>query len=203
MRVPGRIICANREDEDMNGDSRSHQRPGVRRAAAAAAVAGIALLAAACGGGGGGGSSASSASMPSLSTLTSQALAYAKCMRSHGIPIFPDPTVQDSATNKGVGFSLGSGIDQHSPQFQSAAKTCQKQTGFGHITAAQFQAGMNAALKFSECMRSHGIQNFPDPVEHGGNIQIGPGPDSGIDQNSAQFKAANKACQLLLPGGGP
>lgn len=183
----------------MNRDSRSHQRPGLRRVVAAAVVAGIALLAPACGGG----SSASSADMPSLSTITNQALAYAKCMRSRGIPNFPDPTVQDSATTKGVGFSIPSGVDQNSPQFQSAAKTCRKQTGFGHITAAQIQAGMNAALKFSECMRSHGITSFPDPVEHGGNIQIGPGPDSGIDLHSAQFKAANKACQLLMPGGGP
>jgi hypothetical protein len=198
MRVPGRIIGASREGDDMNGDSRSHQRPGLRRVVAAAVVAGIALLAAACGGG----SSASSAGMPSLSTITNQALAYAKCMRSRGIANFPDPTVQDSATSKGVGFSM-SGIDQNSPQFRSAAKTCQKQTGFGHITAAQVQAGMNAALKFSECMRSHGITSFPDPVEHGGNIQIGPGPGSGIDLHSAQFKAANKACQLLMPGGGP
>jgi hypothetical protein len=62
---------------------------------------------------------------------------------------------------------------------------------------------MNSALKFAECMRSHGISNYPDPVNNGRNIQIGPGPSSGIDMNSARFKAAQKACYPLLPNGGP
>jgi RNA polymerase sigma-70 factor (ECF subfamily) len=55
----------------------------------------------------------------------------------------------------------------------------------------------------AECMRSHGIPDFPDPVNKGSNIQIGPGPDSGIDTNSARFQAARKACIPLLPDGGP
>jgi hypothetical protein len=59
----------------MNQDS--HRRPW--RAVVPAAAAGIALLAAACGGG------------SSLPTATGppdfqKALAYAKCMRSHGAP---------------------------------------------------------------------------------------------------------------------
>jgi hypothetical protein len=168
--------------------------PGMRQAGAASMV-GMALLAAACGGG----SSASSAGMPSLSTITNQALAYAKCMRSRGIPNFPDPTVRDSATSKGVGFSM-SGIDQNSPQFHSAAKTCQKQTGYGHITAAQVQAGMNAMLKYAECMRSHGITNFPNPFANSQQIGFNI---TGIDLKSSKVKAANKACQPLMPGGGP
>ena len=59
------------------------------------------------------------------------------------------------------------------------------------------------ALAYAKCMRSHGITNYPDPVNHGNNIQIGPGPDSGVDMNSAKFKAAQKACTPLLPNGGP
>jgi hypothetical protein len=173
-------------------------RPGIRYAAAAA-MAAIALLVAACGGRS---SSPSSAGPPSLQSLTAQALAYAKCMRSHGIPNFPDPTVQDNAGSKGVGFSMPSGVDPHSPQFQSASKTCQKQTGFGHISTAQLQAGMNDLLKYAECMRSHGITNFPDPVESSNNIGFNT-QGTGIDQNSPQFKAADKACQPLMPDGGP
>jgi hypothetical protein len=158
-----------------------------------------ALLAAACGG-----SSTSSAGLPTLQDLTAQALAYSKCMRSHGVPNFPDPTVQDNAHNKGVGFNLpasGSGaIDSSSPVYRSANKACERQTGFGHISPAQMQAAMNAMLKFSECMRSHGIANFPDPVNHGNNVGFST---TGIDSNSARFTAAQKACRPLLPGGGP
>jgi hypothetical protein len=123
-------------------------------------------------------------------------------MRGHGISSFPDPTVQDNAHSKGVGFSMPSGVDTHSQQFQSASKLCQKQTGFGHISTAQLQQGMNAMLKYAECMRSHGITSFPDPF--GNSQQIGFNlTDTGIDQNSPQFKAANETCRPLMPGGGP
>jgi len=161
-----------------------------------AVLTGAALLASACSGS----PATSAAGPPSLRTITDQALAYAKCMRAHGIANFPDPTVQDNAHNKGVGFSLN-GINTNSPQVKAAAKTCQRQTGFGHLSAAQLQAGMSAMLKFAECMRSHGIANFPDPVEN--SHQIGFNIDGSIDQSSARFKAAQKACQPLLPGGGP
>ena len=169
------------------------------------AVAGIALLVAGCGSS----SSPSSASggLPSLQTLTAEALSFAKCMRSHGISNFPDPTVHDSATSKGVGFAVTAGngpgsIDNSSPLYKSANKTCTKQTGFGRpLTQAQLQQGMNALLKFSKCMRAHGIPDFPDPVENGQNI--GFSGNVRTDHNSPRFKAAQSTCQPLLPGGGP
>jgi hypothetical protein len=170
-------------------------RAGVLVAAATV----IALVATACSDSN---STSSGTGLMSLSTLTDQALAYAKCMRSHGITNFPDPTVQDSAHSKGVGFNMPSSIDQHSAQFTSASKLCRKQTGFGHISPAQLQAAMNALLKYSECMRSHGITNFPDPQENSQSIGFSL-PPGGIDQSSPRFKAASKTCQPLLPGGGP
>ena len=49
-------------------------------------------------------------------------------------------------------------------------------------------------------MRAHGVPNFPDPSS-GGGIQI---PDnSGINPRSPAFRAAQKSCFSLLPGGGP
>lgn len=182
---------------EISGD-RDRWRPAVLRAGVLAAAAlVIALLATACGGGSPAGSTPG---LMSLSSLTNQALAYAKCMRSHGIPDFPDPTVQDNAHSKGVGFSMPNDVDPHSPQYLSAAKLCEKQTGFGHISAAQMQAAMTAMLKYAECMRSHGIASFPDPQENSHQIGFSV---TGIDQNTARFKAAQSTCKALLPGGGP
>lgn len=63
-------------------------------------------------------------------------------------------------------------------------------------------AGFSQAVKFSACMRSHGITNFPDPTSGGGiNIQLNAG--SGINPSSPGFEAAQSACSKLLPGGGP
>ncbi|MGP0033310.1 MAG: hypothetical protein ACLP4R_01830 [Solirubrobacteraceae bacterium] len=60
--------------------------------------------------------------------------------------------------------------------------------------------GYSQGLKVSECMRSHGITNFPDPSTSGG-IQLSA--NSGINPFSPAFKATQAACGKLLPGGGP
>ncbi len=46
----------------------------------------------------------------------------AACMRSHGIPDFPDPTFQ----NNTVTFNIPPNIDKNSPQARSAVATCRK-----------------------------------------------------------------------------
>jgi len=94
---------------DSSRGSRRRARP-TRAGALVAALAGIALLASACGGGSGGSAAAAGA------TAYQQALSYTRCMRSHGVPGFPDPTSQ--------GTFIPTGIDPHSPQFQSAMRTC-------------------------------------------------------------------------------
>jgi hypothetical protein len=55
-----------------------------------------------------------------------QALDFSRCMRAHGVPDYPDP----STSNGGIGYNL-SGIDTHSPQFQSAQQACRSQPGQG------------------------------------------------------------------------
>jgi len=57
--------------------------------------------------------------------LLQKALTFSKCMRSHGVPSFPDPT----SNGGGVGFSLR-GVDPNSPQFQRAQTACQRYSPF-------------------------------------------------------------------------
>jgi hypothetical protein len=53
-----------------------------------------------------------------------QVLAFAVCMRSHGVPKYPDPTIS------GVRMTIpNSGIDPNSPIVQAAQKTCQTKAG--------------------------------------------------------------------------
>jgi hypothetical protein len=56
----------------------------------------------------------------------------------------------------------------------------------------------SAFLAFSQCMRSHGVSNFPDP-SGGGGIHL----PSGINPFSPSFEAAQAKCSKLMPGGGP
>jgi hypothetical protein len=58
------------------------------------------------------------------------------------------------------------------------------------------------AVKFSECMRAHGVPQFPDPKQQGQGASLTLDRSSGINPDSAQFKAAQQACRAYLPGGG-
>src|SRR6266568_8142725 len=76
------------------------------------AVAGMAVLVTACGGGG---SSAAGGSSP-----YQKAVAYAQCMRSHGVPGFPDPDSKGNFILNGKEDHLGGSPQQN----QSADKAC-------------------------------------------------------------------------------
>ena len=58
-------------------------------------------------------------------------------------------------------------------------------------------AAFAQALKFSNCMRAHGVSSFPDPGA-GGGIQLVPG--SGLNPRSPSFQSAQKACSKYAPG---
>ena len=125
-------------------------------------------------------------------------MAFAGCMRSHGVPNFPDPNAQ--------GVIQVSGIDTGSSTFQAATNDCRHLLpNGGQPTPAQQAQALATALKFSQCMRSHGISGFPDPqsVAGGGiRIAIRSGQGSALSPTNPQFQSAQKACQSIT-GGGP
>ena len=68
-----------------------------------------------------------------------QALAFAKCMREHGIDM-PDPEFEGGGTVRSI--APGDGLDPNDPQMQAAMKECQKGAGLrgpgsGHRDAAR------------------------------------------------------------------
>ncbi len=108
--------------------------PAKARAATAMIVtAGLALVAAACGGSPGShaaqldstttqpaaaSSSPNAGGSPSSRSLTSQPLAFSHCMRSHGVPNFPDPDSSGVWPKSQVEFAAGN------PRFQAATQAC-------------------------------------------------------------------------------
>jgi len=122
---------------------------------------------------------------------------YAACMRKNGEPNFPDPNAQGQ-----LSFGSANGIDPSSPQFQQAQTACQKLLpNHGTPSPAQQAQGRTQALAFSACMRRNGVPNFPDPqFGSGGRVSIRISVGAGLDPQSPQFQAAQKACQKNLPG---
>jgi hypothetical protein len=59
--------------------------------------------------------------------------------------------------------------------------------------------GFEEALAYSECMRENGIAEFPDP-EQQGEGGMGLSLPEGMDPEDEDFKAAEEACEDLMPG---
>ena len=190
--------------------SGSNRRGGPLRILTASGIAVVGVLGlAACGGspappGVASAGSTSTATSPSsatggsLGTLTkaeAQVLLYSRCMRSHGIADYPDPSGNGSVT---IHVRPGSDLNPHSPQNQAAQAACKSVSPGGNLTLAQEAAGNAKALRYSQCIRSHGIADFPDPNGQG-TLTINEGSGD-LNPNSARFKAAEKACQSLDTG---
>jgi hypothetical protein len=147
-------------------------------------------------------SSSSSSSSDSPTSKEDDIYKFSSCMRSHGVPKFPDPT-RSSGGGMNLNISPGSGLNPNTPQFKAAQKSCEKLLPNGGKPDAAMQAKAQAQmLKFSACMRSHGLPNFPDPKFSGGGAKLTlDGKGGGLNPNSPVFQAAQKACESVLPGG--
>ena len=167
--------------------------PTVRLKLSVAAALVCSLAVAACGGGGRG------PAAKSTKSSNNPQLALARCMRSHGVPDFPDPTVGPGGQEgMSVLMSPGSstvtveGVPLSGPAFRAAEKTCRMfgaGTGRPPITGAQ----KHQMVEFSECMRRHGVKDFPDPTfPAGGGVARAPTP--GLDRSSPTFQSAVRAC---------
>jgi hypothetical protein len=173
------------------------------------ALALLVAVVAACGGGGAKPSSVATLDDPAASTAPGASdapsasvspedamLAFAKCMREHGVDM-PDPVV-----NADGGMSVTIGGDGSKPldakTMQAADEACKDlmpgrpDGGPAQVTPEQ----QDAMLAFAKCMREHGV-DMPDP-EFGtgaGAFQIG---GDGIAFDSPTFKAADEACRSTM-----
>jgi len=166
-------------------DECSGARGPLRRATVlAAGLAAIAMLVVACGGGG---SSPTSAQTKNYQ----KALAFVQCMRTHGYPTFPDPTSQGTISDAQAKIT---------PQILASYQQCRTllPPGLLQLTEAQREQLTTQALKRAECMRAHGVTNFPDPGP------LSPAArralKTSLDPSSPVFQAAARAC---LGGLGP
>jgi hypothetical protein len=154
-----------------------------------AVIGAVALLAAACGG--------AASAPPAHLTAYQRELAYAECMRAHGLPTFPDPQ------NDGTFVSTrANASDFHGTLFLSANKVCAHLEGPG-LTPAQQQLRTNQALKFAACMRARGVTEFQYSAPRDGHSAAlgAPAGSPGADPGSPVFQSAQRACQKLAPGG--
>jgi hypothetical protein len=174
----------------------------VARSAAGIVVAvAMALLVCACGGSGRAGTN-TSGSHHTTPSKGGSALAFARCMRSHGVRHWPDPDAR-GAVDKSKLTTQQLGVS--ASVIRTAGKACQQLLPqSSQPSQAQNQKVMSALWKFARCLRADGVTHWPDPLAESDPGQPGtPGfPRSmpGVNQNAPQVKAALNKCQHLMAG---
>ena len=123
-----------------------------------------------------------------------EAVAYSQCIRSHGVPNFPDP-VQTPAG--GYGYRTV-GIDPNSASFQGALQACKALPSPWNSAGQQLSSAQQQAwLNWAQCIRAHGVPDFPDPTFSGSEVH-----DSGVGSSSPQLQSAMDACTSQRPSVG-
>ena len=171
------------------------------------AMLALALTVAACGGGGkaNGVASLGGANKPTATTTAKPwskqdamqaALAFARCMRQHGIDM-PDPQFNGNGISQEFTARRG-GNGPDSPKFKAAQQACNKYLPNGGQPTKPNLQEQQQMLAFARCMRQHGI-DVPDPGANGG-IEVKGRPGT-VNPDSPKFKAAEQACQQYEPNG--
>ena len=170
--------------------------------AALGAVLALALAIAACSGGGDKGEGVARLDGDKVTATTSpgnsgkdfkqQMLAYARCLRQHGVDM-PDPKID---ANGRMAMQLPAGVGPDDPKFKVADQACKQYAPSGEPEKVDPQV-QQQMLAYARCMRQQGI-NIPDPKPGEG---IGVDGDRGVNPEDPRFKAADQACQQYQPKG--
>lgn len=148
----------------------------------------LGLLAAGCGANSGspskGGGSVSITQQQEISGYVT----YAACLHKHGVEV-------QVARTGGLVWQAAAGVPgARSPQALAAERDCKALVPTGWYQApsvAQTAENLALMLRYAECIRAHGVPNFPDPTSQGLRISS----SSGINLNSPAFRAAEKSCR--------
>jgi hypothetical protein len=161
----------------------------------AVAAAAFTLVAAGCGGGGGRSAGVARVATTTPAATTTAAAqnglaAFSNCMRSNGMPNFPDP---QRLTGGHLKLTLHG---ETGPQFKSAFSACNHLLPSGGSppeSAAQQRTRLADELSFAGCMRRHGVSRFPDPTAQG-ELSVAMVQAQGIDVHSPAVLRVVQAC---------
>lgn len=131
--------------------------------------------------------SSSAGSTPSPSSDEDKQVAFARCMRQHGVNV-PDP---GSANGGKVHISGSDGSTKR------ALDACRHLLPSGSKLNPTSPQQMDIMVQLARCLRRHGI-NVPDPTVANPDFQI-----SAEQKTSRAFAAALQACKISKPSSSP
>jgi hypothetical protein len=166
-------------------------RPTSRLAIALSAILAATVIAACGSNSRNSGRLSASAGQPSVAQMLQDGVNFSKCMRSHGVATFPDPTTSPRAFKHALDPSI-----KRAPTFISAVNACRHLLPEGSppsASPAHSQAQVAAMLAFARCIRGHGFPRFPDPTSTG-EVTHQMIAAAGIDLHQPAVVRAADAC---------
>jgi hypothetical protein len=173
----------------------------MRKSGPLAALAMVALISAGCGsnapsetgtaGSSGTAGTAGTADAGATKKTTDQdkAVKFAECIRGHGVPHFPDPDAKGD-------FVFG--IDVSPAVWNKAVNACKALEPPGALSGKRSPKQQSDALRFAGCVREHGVEDFPDPVNGDPLIDTTKIPSSNRPGGMTILNAATHKCGGIL-----
>ena len=127
----------------------------------------------------------------STTKLTAQekAVKFAECMRRNGVPHFPDPDPKGD---------YNFGVDVSGDVWLKAVDACKALKPPGALSAHRTPKQQSSALRFAQCVREHGVKDFPDPVNGEPLINTYKIPSSNKPGGMTILNAAVQKCGAIL-----
>jgi hypothetical protein len=168
-----------------------------RRPLAALALAALAALISACGSGAAAtsttGTTGSIGGGGDPPTPTAQkSVKFAECMRSNGVSQFPDPGPSGKLTIDAI--ANGSSVDPSTPAFKQAISACKHLEPAGFMGSTRSSQQQQAGLEFAQCIRAHGVKDFPDPLPNGPLVDTNRIPSAAAPGGMSMLNAAMHKC---------
>jgi hypothetical protein len=137
-----------------------------------------------------GGGSPSAGNTGNSRTPDAVTMAIVQCYRTHGDPGFPDPVYDPSDGNWHFAVSPGTAP-------ASTQRACQHLFPSANASPPVPQAQFQQLVRLAQCLRQHGISNWPDP-DPDGSFPLSPA----LRSKPPGWPAATQACQRFFPAGG-
>jgi hypothetical protein len=129
-----------------------------------------------------------------------KAVRFAGCMRSNGVGGFPDPGASGKLTIDGI--VNGSSLDPNTPAFKQAISACKDLEPAGFMGSRRSAGQQSAALKFAQCIRENGVNDFPDPVNGQPLVDTNRIPSAATGSGMSILNAAMQKCSDFAAASG-
>jgi hypothetical protein len=156
-----------------------------------AALALVALISAGCGSDtpSGAATAKRTATTDEQPTGQAKAVKFAECIRAHGVRDFPDPDAKGE-------FQYGVSVTRE--VWTEAVNACKDMQPAGSLSSKRSPKQQTASLRFAQCVREHGVKDFPDPANGEPLIDTYKIPSSNRPGGMDILNAATAKCRSEL-----